>query len=651
MQSLARFIVCIGAVVFQSACAQLETPGDWPHHNRDAGSSRYSPLTQINADNVSDLQLAWTYAPSNINASEEDKRNAAAWAKVLAELNLANPVGGIGFKVVPIVVSGVMYAPAGNGVVAIDAANGQELWRYALPQGTMASDHGVNYWPGSEYAAPRIVFTAGRNLIALDAATGRAVTEFGVGGAADMGVEWRGVPVVFGDVLAVGANVLETPQDPNAPGDTQGFDAMTGAKKWVFHSVPRPGEVGHETWLNDGWRDRSGTNVWSPHMTVDEELGLIYMPIGGPSSNYYGGDRPGNNLFGNSIVAIEGDTGKYRWHFQLVHHDIWDFDNPPAPVLITIRKDGKTIPAIVQVGKTGWMFILDRRTGEPVFGVEERPVAKGDVPGEWYAPTQPFPVKPGALAKMDFKPDDIVTAQDTTAAHAAACRALYEKSGGFYNAGPFTPFLLQQDGSPPRSTINFPGSAGGTNRGGMATDQQHGIVFAYTQNLGQIGWTIKKREGWVDTIEEQHSELPYTRASVEGNSPLSTFSAPAGKGLSNYPCHKPPWGQLHAVDANTGEILWQVRVGIAEDLPLEKQDTGLANGFAGPTATAGGLVFYAALHDGLLRAFDSTTGAEVWSDDLVYAAITQPISYLGSDGRQYIAISVAGSIRAYALSK
>ena len=206
--------------------------------------------------------------------------------------------------------------------------------------------------------------------------------------------------------------------------------------------MPQPGEAGHETWLNDGWKGRSGTNVWAWQMTVDRQRGIVYMPIGGPASNYYGGDRPGANLFGNSVVAVDAETGKLKWYFQTVHHDLWDYDTPPAPVLLDITVNGKKIPAIAQIGKTGWMFILDRTNGKPVFGVEERKVTAGDVPGEWYSPTQPFPLKPPPLARMDYKPEDLVTAEDTTPEHAAACKALVEKSGGFYNTGPFTPFLL-----------------------------------------------------------------------------------------------------------------------------------------------------------------------------------------------------------------
>ncbi len=232
-------------------------------------------------------------------------------------------------------------------------------------------------------------------------------------------------------------------------------------------------------------------------MTVDEQRGIVYMPFGGPSANYYGGDRKGANLFGNSLVAVDAATGKYKWHFQTVHHDLWDSDLPPAPGLVDITKDGKKIPCaqFSLVGKAGWMFILDRTTGKPVFGVEERPVPAGNVPGEWYSPTQPFPVKPGPLARVSFKPEDIVSADDTTPEHAKACRELYEKYGGFYNAGPFTPFLYHEDGAPPKLTIQFPGMTGGPNWGGTATNPESGYVFLQTHDNALTGWMEKVRPG------------------------------------------------------------------------------------------------------------------------------------------------------------
>jgi len=595
------------------------SPGDWPSYNHDMASTRYSPLKQINTKNVAELKSAWTFS---LKGEAPPPR-----------------FGGGGSEATPIVVNGVMYVTASSRVVALDAVTGKEIWSYTLTTGR-PSTRGVAYWPGDKENPPRIIFAAGRNLMALNANTGKIDPGFGKEGVVDMVVGYSGVPTIFKNLVMVGASVLELPV--GQPGDTRAYDARTGAKLWDFHTVPGPGEVGHETWLNDGWKGRSGTNVWAWQMTVDAQRGILYMPVGGPASNYYGGDRPGNDLFGNSVVAVDAETGKLKWYFQTVHHDLWDYDSPPAPVLLDITVNGKKIPAIAQIGKTGWMFILDRTNGKPVFGVEERKVAAGDVPGEWYSPTQPFPLKPPPLARMDYKPEDLVTAEDTTPEHAAACKALVAKSGGFYNAGPFTPFLLHTDGTPPKSSIIFPGATGGTNWGGMAVDPRDGYIFAYTQDQGQVGWTEKKKPGVEYSFDEHGSPLEYTRAGVDGPGPFHTFTAPVKEGSrATWPCQKPPWGRLTAVDANTGEFAWQVPFGITEDLGPERQNTGRSGGFAGPSATAGGLVFAGITSDNRFRAIDSKTGKELWSVKLDATATADPMTYEGKDGKQYVAI-VAG---------
>ena len=603
------------------------SPGDWPSYNHDLRASRYSALTQINANNVRNLKLAWTFSMRGEPVANQSQQ------KGLGPVNVGN-------EVTPIVIAGVMYIPAGNKVVALDSENGKELWTYRLSNG-YASTRGVAYWPGDPTNPPRIIFTSGRNLIALNAKTGRVDPGFGNEGTVDMVVRYGGVPTIFQNVVMVGANVLELPKGP--PGNTRAYDARTGAKLWEFHTVPQPGEVGHDTWLDDGWKERSGTNVWGWQMSVDEQRGLLYMPVDGPSSNYYGGDRPGANLFGNSIVAIDLKTGKYKWHFQTVHHDLWDFDNPPTPALIDITHNGRKIPALAQIGKTGWMFIVDRQTGQPVFGVEERKVAAGDVPGEWYSPTQPFPLKPPALARMSFKPEDLVIADDTTPQHAKACKELYDRSGGFYNAGPFTPFLFHEDGTPPRSTIIFPGATGGANWGGVAIDPILGYVFVYTQDQGQVGWMEKRKEGADYGFDVVGSTLPYDRASVDGPGPFHTFTAPSGNGPTRWPCQKPPWGRLSAVNANTGDIVWQAPLGITDELPEAKRNTGRSGGFAGPTATAGGLLFIGSVNDNRFRAVDAKSGRELWSFKMEAAGNANPMTYQANNGKQYVAI-VAGPL-------
>jgi glucose dehydrogenase len=619
-------------------------PGDWPMYNHDLGSTRYSPLTQITPANVSKLTESWTFTtrvPAPPGAADEKGKQGKGKGG-------GRGGGGIGAEATPIVVNGVMYVPAGNLVVALEPETGKEIWRYQVTGG-QASARGVSYWPGDAQNPPRIIFTAGRNLVGLNAATGKLDPGFGKEGIVDMVVGWGGVPTIIGNVITVGASVNELETGP--PGNTRAFDARTGAKIWEFHTVAQPGDPGHDTWLNDGWKDRSGTNIWAWSLSGDLQRNLVFMPIGGPASNYYGGDRPGANLYGNSIVAVDATTGKYKWHFQTVHHDLWDFDNPPAPVLLDITQNGKKIPVVVQTGKIGWMFILNRETGKPVFGVEERQVAQGDVPGEWYSPTQPFPLKPPALAKMTYAPTDLVTAEDTTPEHAKACQDLVTRSGGFYNAGPYTPFLYHEDGAPPKSTIIFPGATGGTNWGGMATDQKLGYVFAYTQNRGQVGWTEKRKPDVTYSADENGTKLLYARAGVDGPGPFHTFTAPVSpeQGAPSYPCQKPPWGQMNAVDANTGRIVWQVRVGIAEALPAGKQNTGLPGGFAGPMATAGGLVFYGGVNDNRFRAFDSKTGKELWAPKLGATATANPMTYQGKNGKQYVAIAAGGTLHAFAL--
>jgi quinoprotein glucose dehydrogenase len=320
---------------------------------------------------------------------------------------------------------------------------------------------------------------------------------------------------------------------------------------------------------------------------------------------------------------------------------------------VFIEQDGRRIPALASVGKTGWMFILDRTTGKPVFGVEERPVPKGDVPGEWYSPTQPFPVKPGPLARVSFdKERDFVRAEDTSAQHVAACEALWEKSGGFYNAGPFTPFSYKAWDAPPKSTIQLPGGTGGVNWGGAAADPSTGYVFVNAHDTSLVGWIERKRPGENYGRGTQGATTPYDRASVSGAGPYASFSAPLkdenGKTIAVLPCYRPPWSRLVAVNANTGEIAWQSTLGITQALPEDKRLTG-GSGSAGPAATAGGLVFVGATNDRHFRAFDSHTGKAVWDVHLESQVNANPMTYRGKDGKQYVAVVADDKVVAFTL--
>jgi quinoprotein glucose dehydrogenase len=613
-------------------------PGDWPSINRDLTASRYSPLTEITAANVAKLQPSWTYQ-----------------------------LGG-NSTAVPIVVGGVMYLPSRDRVVAVDGDSGMELWAYVLPapatqpedggaqrsgREPTASTRGVSYWPGDGTIAPRIVFMSRTNLIALDAVSGEPVAGFGTDGVVDVGVSYGGTPTLYENVAIIGAASGEVPQGP--PGNPRAFDARTGTKLWEFQTVPRPGEPFNETWGN-GWENRGGTNMWAFATPIDAARGIAYLPIAGPAANYYGGDRPGNNVFGNSIVAVDAKTGKYLWHFQTVHHDLWDTDMPSAGALFDFVRDGVHTPAIAQVGKSSFMYILNRATGEALLGVKETPVPKGDVPTEWYSPTQPIPVRPPPLARVSFNEADLVRPEDTTPVHAAACRDFMMRSGGFYNAGPFTPFLYKAPAAPPKSTIQFPGGTGGVNWGGVAIDPNTRYIFATSHDSALVGWVQDKDPNVTYSFEAVGSKQPYDRASIDGVGPFFTFSAPiSGKYDANgrpvgptAPCQRPPWGKLVAVNGTTGEIVWESTLGLNEQLPEGKQLTGNV-GSAGPTVTGGGIVFVGATGDRRFRAFDASNGKELWSATLSNNANANPMSYMGKSGKQRVAIVAGDTVNVFAL--
>ncbi len=662
-------VIGVGAAVWaqsRSAPPAAVAPGDWATINRDLSANRYSPLAQINLGNVASLRQAWTFTLTGGGTS------------------------------VPLVIEGVMYVSSGRRVVALDAETGKEIWAHTLdapapdpavatatppppaaapggggrrgggagrggPPAPTASTRGVGYWPGDGPRGPRILFMSGNRLVAVEAATGAPVRSFGTGGAVTVGVPYGGTPTIYRNVAIIGAATGENPVGP--PGNPRAFDVVTGEKLWEFWTVPRPGQPYHETW-GEGWQDRSGANMWAFAAPVDVERGIVYLPIAGPATNYYGGDRPGNNEFANSIVAVDAQTGTYLWHFQTVHHDIWDIDMPSAGALFDFVQDGQRTPAIAHVGKSSYLFVLDRVTGRPLIPVEERSVPKGDVPTEWYSPTQPFPARPGPLSRVSFNTDtDLVRPEDTSPEHVAACTAMMEKAGGYANAGPFTPFLFKETGAPPRSTIQFPGGTGGVNWGGMALDPTTGYVFVNAQNTSLVGWVERKPPGVTYSFEAPGSNHPFDRASVNGVGPFFTFSAPLtgqynerGQAVGpSLPCVRPPWSKLIAVNANTGEVAWESVLGLNENLPEGRRLVG-NSGSAGPTVTAGGLVFVGATNDGRFRAFDAKTGREAWVVRLPAGATgnpananANPMSYQGRSGKQHVAIVAGTNLVAFTL--
>jgi quinoprotein glucose dehydrogenase len=629
------------SVIFLSACSAPEDVGapagdadatpaprtinasDWPMYHRDLAGTRYSPLTGITPANVGSLEQVWHY---RFNRQDRPRISGPSPFEIYQQIT-------------PIVVDGVMYLPAGDRVVALDPDTGEEIWTHELEEG-LASFRGVAFWPGTEDNEPRIFFTSLKKMIALNAADGTRATGFGTNGEIDLVVAYSGVPTIYRDRIIIGANFfgpgevhigpqLTDPRGQN--GNSRAYDAITGEKVWEYNTIPRPGEPGHETWGNDSWQNRTGNNVWTFALTVDEAAGLVYMPVSTPGANYYGGDRPGNNEPSNSVVALDAMTGELAWYYQIIHHEIWDYNLPPAAALLDLNIDGETVPALAQTGKSAWMFILDRISGEPVFDVEEVPVPAGDVPGEWYSPTQPIPVKPPPVARVSFDPaTDIVTADDTTAAHAAACRALWDQIG-YYNAGPYTPFNLQAPGTPP--SIVFPSLTGGVNWGGVAVDPVRNWIFVKSKDEATVGWTVPNPRYSEETADTQ---VPYIR----GNGPA--FAAPSDDGDGNWPCHKPPWASLMAIDAEAGEIVWSVPLGVNDTMPEGRQNVG-SPGYGGPIVTAGGLVFVGATADQHFRAFDASSGAELWSSRLPYTITAIPISYAGRNSRQYVAITAARS--------
>jgi quinoprotein glucose dehydrogenase len=690
----------------QNTAVRAFTDGDWPRLAGDFGGTKYSKLKQIDTSNVAKLAPAWTFegvgaeqTPIVVDGVMYASTSTGVVAldadsgKLIWRYGAVPPAGGGGRRGRGApggpgaggpggggpggAGAGAAGGPpagapgAGRGQAAVDGdaavqdapppappaggggggggARGGGGRAGAVPTaagpGGAPSNRGVAYWPGDGTIAPRILMTVGARLVALVASTGELDATFGTGGFIDMGVGWGGVPLVYKNIVIVGASNGEVTQGPS-PGDTKAFDARSGQKLWNFVSVAQPGDPNHSSWLDEGWKNRQGVNHWGWYLTLDEQREILYMALGSPAGNYWGGDRPGANLYGNSVVAVDVNTGKYLWHFQTVHHDLWDSDQPSPPTLIDVTRNGRRVPALGLIGKTAWMFILDRTNGTPVFGVEERPVPKGEVPGEWYSPTQPFPVKPPALARVDFKKEDIVTAADTTPEHEKACLALYERAGGFYNAGPFTPFLYHEEGAPPKSTIQFPGNAG-TNWGGPAGDPTLGYVFAFTQDAALTGWVEKKRPGG-NYGSGAGSPQPYDRGSITGPGPYSGFAASMGPGLPQGPCQKPPWGRLTAVDANTGDFAWQVTLGVTDGLPLGKERTG-RGGSAGPIVTAGGLIFIGTTSDSRFRAIESKTGKELFVARLNAQGNATPMTYLGKSGKQFVAQAAGGTVNVFAL--
>lgn len=591
------------ALFAAGAGAQPASKGtNWPLYGNDAGAQRYSPLTQITPENVKSLKVAWTYHMKTAGA-----------ARVATT------------QTTPLVVDGVMYLGSPYGkIVALEPTTGKEIWSVTLPNNARPAPRGMAYWPGDKEHAPRLLFgTNTGHLAAVDVKAGKMAEGFGENGMLNLRTPeiMRGYdknyaltspPGVYKNLVLTGASNPEEPR--SVSGDERAWDIRTGKLVWTFHAVPREGEFGNDTWPKDGWQNRSGINIWNM-ITIDDKRGIAYLPFTGPATDRWGGDRHGANLFGNSLVAVDANTGKRLWHFQLLHHEVWDWDFPTPPMLFDVKKDGKTIPAVAAMNKSAYLFILDRVTGKPIYDVKEVPVPQSNVPDEKTWPTQPVPVTPPPLAKQSFTAaTDIAT---VTPELEAACKKLIADRK-LTDTVAFSPITAGTQ------NVRFPGSGGGPEWGGGAFDPKLGYFIVNTQEMASIEALEKKPGGWW--------------ASAYG--PDSFFILPdESKGYM--PCQQPPWGDLWAVNVNTGKVAWRVNLGITDSFPEGKKNTGRPN-LGGPLTTGSGLIFIGATDDSRFRAFETKTGKEIWTTKLDASAHASPITYQGKDGKQYVAIVATG---------
>ena len=590
---------------------------DWPIYGHDPGGKQFSPLKQINTKNVTKLQVAWTY----------DTRPAPPPA---AAGETPRPVRSRNSEASPLMVDGILYLGTPyNHVVALNPQTGKVIWDY---DGDSApSTRGLAYWPGDRQLAPQIVVgTMNGWLYTLNAKTGKLNPGFGNEGKVNLkpGVSDKfprgrygmsSPAAIYKNLIFTGAQLQEEPAD-GPSGDIRAWDIHSGKMVWIFHTIPRPGEKNHEVWQEDQWENRSGANCWG-FMTVDVERGMLFVPLGTPTPDFYGGSRKGSNLYGSTLVALDAMTGEVKWYFQTTHHDNWDYDLTTAPVLLDITHNGKKIPAVAQWTKQGLLFFFNRLTGEPIYPVEERPVLNDNpTPGDENWPTQPFPLKPPPLARMTFGPDDLAR---ITPEHEAYCKALLDLEGGAMGSVPFAQYG-------PKLRVVFPGWVGGGNWSTPAFDPELGYLYVVSQDRGNLNKLVLSRDG-----------KSYSR--------VGSKDAPANSngffwdGSKHWPCQKPPWSEIIAVNVNTAEVAWRQPLGSFEELDkLGVPKTGTPEPRGGAIATAGGLVFIGSSIDARFRAFDAKTGKEIWSMKLMDAAKAMPITYQGKNGKQYVAVVAAG---------
>ena len=670
MSKLCRLLVpaaLVGCLVWTALPGWAQSGaknGEWRTYGGDLGSTRYAPLDQINASNFNQLEVAWRFKTDSLGPRPEFQ-----------------------YEGTPLFVHGTLFVTAGTrrAVVALDAKTGEMLWMHSEQEGKRGesaprqlSGHGVAYWTDGK--EERILYvTPGYRLVALDAKTGVRVPTFGTDGIVDLKLDddqemdlvtgevgLHSTPIVAKNVVIVGAAHMEggaPTSKKNVKGFVRGFDVRTGKRLWIFHTIPKPGEFGVETWLNDSWSYTGNTGVWG-QISVDEDLGLVYLPVELPTGDYYGGHRPGNGLFGESLVAVDLQTGKRRWHYQLVHHGLWDMDIPDAPILCDINVNGRAIKAVAQPTKQAFLYVFDRVTGKPVWPIEERPVPKGDVPTEWYSPTQPFPTKPPAYDNQGVLPESLINF--TPELHEEAMKLVSK-----YKIGPiFTPPVVSKpDG--PLATLVSPGAQGGTNWPGGSYDPETHTVYVFSQSAIAVLGLIPPGDPKIsdmDYIMGTAGSPPRPRRAMGAAPPPPEPTSPArgGRGaaggfggltVQGLPLLKPPYGRITAIDMDKGEFRWQIAHGETSDnirnhpalKGLNIPRTGRP-GLLGVLTTkslviAGEAGFFttpSGVRGAMLRAYDKMTGKEVGAVYIPAPQSGSPMTYM-LNGRQYIVVAVGAA--------
>ena len=627
--SFACLISALAAVIFSASGAQAQSAQattDWPYWGGTRLFQRYSPADQIDADNVQDVEIVWRRPAADSSVTDADP-----------QLRISG-----NFRATPIYVDGVLYTSNGVGLVeAIDPATGATRWVQSFEADSLqatraASSRGIEYW--SDGSGDRIFTVRLGNLYALDPATGEAIADFGDNGAVNLvpeGAETFSLvsssPIVVNGVVIISGTV-DGAGDGGAQWrgvhseDVRGFDAVSGELLWTFHAVPREGEFGAESWGNDSWNGAGDLGSWCC-LSADEELGHVYVPFTAPTAAYFGGHRPGDNLYSNSLVAIDAATGERVWHFQMVRHDVWEYDNVGPPVLGDIVVDGRPIKAVMQANKTGWVYVFDRVTGEPVWPIEDLPVPQSDVPGEVLSPTQPFPTKPAPIATQGITEADIVDFPEV----AQVARATV---ANFVTGPIFTPpSIVSDEPGGNQGTLTLPGSWGSANWNTGAFDPETGYYYGFANDIPRVYRLVE--------TDDPDADMPYWSPNRE---------APY---LDGIPLTRPPWGRITAIDMNTGEHVWQIANGdsLSEHPDLDELDLPTLGIASRPAALVTGSLLFIGVgsnnHGGTqpnmwgtaFRAYDKFTGEEVWRTDLPSGTTGAPMSYM-HEGRQYIVVAV-----------